>query len=138
MSRTVANASGDFSTRAATPTIAHSASGPHIDLTPHQSHDPDLVEDVRSALARHELAAERLQLGIPVSALDTAQWPKPSLWCSGWCIAAELPSSSAASTPATMPTGGGRREPTSGRARSSPRRPTPMRSSRCSAPLEPP
>lgn len=42
----------------------------HIDLTPHQSHDPDLVEDVRSALARHELAAERLQLGIPVSALD--------------------------------------------------------------------
>lgn len=41
----------------------------HVDLTPEQAHDPDLVGDVRSALALHELAAERLQLGIPVSAL---------------------------------------------------------------------
>ncbi|MGH3900149.1 MAG: putative bifunctional diguanylate cyclase/phosphodiesterase [Pseudonocardiaceae bacterium] len=42
----------------------------HVDLTPQQSHDPALVRDVRNALALHELAAEHLQLGIPVAALD--------------------------------------------------------------------
>jgi diguanylate cyclase (GGDEF)-like protein/PAS domain S-box-containing protein len=42
----------------------------HVDLTPQQSHDPDLVSDIASALAQTGLAAERLQLGIPVSALD--------------------------------------------------------------------
>ena len=42
----------------------------HVDLTPQQSHDPDLVSDIVSALAQTGFAAERLQLGIPVSALD--------------------------------------------------------------------
>jgi diguanylate cyclase (GGDEF)-like protein/PAS domain S-box-containing protein len=42
----------------------------HVDLTPQQSHDPDLVSAIVSALAQTGFAAERLQLGIPVSALD--------------------------------------------------------------------
>lgn len=42
----------------------------HVDLTPQQSHDPDLVADVLSTLEQAGLAAECLQLGIPVSALD--------------------------------------------------------------------
>lgn len=43
----------------------------HVDLTPQQSHDPELVAGVISALEQAGLAAERLQLGIPISALDT-------------------------------------------------------------------
>ena len=42
----------------------------HVDLTPQQSHDPDLVTDIASALTQTNLAAEHLQLGIPISALD--------------------------------------------------------------------
>jgi diguanylate cyclase (GGDEF)-like protein/PAS domain S-box-containing protein len=42
----------------------------HVDLTSQQSHDPDLVADIVSALAQTGFAAEHLQLGIPVSALD--------------------------------------------------------------------
>ena len=42
----------------------------HVDLTPQQSHDPDLVGIVRDVLAQTRLAADRLQLGIPVSVLD--------------------------------------------------------------------
>ncbi len=43
----------------------------HVDLTPQQSHDPDLVAGIVNALAQTGLAAERVQVGIPVSALDT-------------------------------------------------------------------
>lgn len=43
----------------------------HIDLTPQQSHDPDLATSIVSALTQTGFIAERLQLGIPVSALDT-------------------------------------------------------------------
>ncbi|MBV9012949.1 MAG: EAL domain-containing protein [Pseudonocardiales bacterium] len=42
----------------------------HVELTPQQSHDPDLVGIVRGALEQTGLAADRLQLGIPVSVLD--------------------------------------------------------------------
>jgi diguanylate cyclase (GGDEF)-like protein len=47
----------------------------HVDLTPQQSQDPDLVENVRCALEHAGLAAESLQLGIPVLALggDTCE-----------------------------------------------------------------
>jgi diguanylate cyclase (GGDEF)-like protein/PAS domain S-box-containing protein len=43
----------------------------HVDLTPQQSHDPDLVAGIVSALTQTGVAAECVQLGIPVSALDT-------------------------------------------------------------------
>jgi diguanylate cyclase (GGDEF)-like protein len=42
----------------------------HVELTPQQSHDPDLVAGIVSALAQTGLVAELVQLGIPVSALD--------------------------------------------------------------------
>lgn len=42
----------------------------HVALTPQQSHDPDLVAGVVSALEQTGLAAASLQLGVPVSALD--------------------------------------------------------------------
>jgi diguanylate cyclase (GGDEF)-like protein/PAS domain S-box-containing protein len=42
----------------------------HVDITPQQYCDPDLVGVVRDALEQAGLAPERLQLGIPVSALD--------------------------------------------------------------------
>lgn len=42
----------------------------HVALTPQQSHDPDLVAGVVSALEHTGLAAETLQFGVPVSALD--------------------------------------------------------------------
>jgi diguanylate cyclase (GGDEF)-like protein len=47
----------------------------HVDLTPQQSKDPDLVAGVRGALEHVGLAAESLQLGMPVSALgaDTGE-----------------------------------------------------------------
>lgn len=41
----------------------------HVDLTPQQSQDPDLVSSVRCALEHAGLAAESLQLGMPVLAL---------------------------------------------------------------------
>ncbi|MGH3974455.1 MAG: putative bifunctional diguanylate cyclase/phosphodiesterase [Pseudonocardiaceae bacterium] len=41
----------------------------HVALTPQQAHDPDLVAGVVGALKHTAFAAERLQLGIPVSAL---------------------------------------------------------------------
>lgn len=42
----------------------------HVDLTPQQGHDPDLVGIVRDALERTGLAADHLQLGIPVPVPD--------------------------------------------------------------------
>lgn len=42
----------------------------HVDITPPQSHDPGLGGFVRGVLEQTGLAADRLQLGIPVSALD--------------------------------------------------------------------
>jgi diguanylate cyclase (GGDEF)-like protein len=47
----------------------------HIDLTPQQSQDPDLVANVRCALEHAGLAAEDLQLGVPILALggDTCE-----------------------------------------------------------------
>ncbi|MGH4000406.1 MAG: EAL domain-containing protein, partial [Pseudonocardiaceae bacterium] len=47
----------------------------HVDLTPRQSQDPDLVAGVRCALEHAGLAAESLQLGMPVLALgaDTGE-----------------------------------------------------------------
>ncbi|MGH3886813.1 MAG: putative bifunctional diguanylate cyclase/phosphodiesterase [Pseudonocardiaceae bacterium] len=47
----------------------------HVDLTPRQSQDPDLVAGVRCALAHAGLGAESLQLGMPVLALgaDTGE-----------------------------------------------------------------
>jgi diguanylate cyclase (GGDEF)-like protein len=41
----------------------------HVDLTPQQSQDPDLVASIRGALEHAGLAAESLQLGMPVLAL---------------------------------------------------------------------
>jgi diguanylate cyclase (GGDEF)-like protein len=41
----------------------------HVDLTSHQSKDPDLVAGVRDALEHGRVGAESLQLGMPVSAL---------------------------------------------------------------------
>lgn len=41
----------------------------HVDLTPQQARDPDLVAGVVGELEHTAFAAERLQLGIPVSAL---------------------------------------------------------------------
>jgi diguanylate cyclase (GGDEF)-like protein/PAS domain S-box-containing protein len=43
----------------------------YADLTPRQSHDPDLVAGIRCALERAGLAPGSLQLGIPVLALGT-------------------------------------------------------------------
>ena len=42
----------------------------HVALTPQQAYDPDLVAGVVSTLEQTGLAAESLQLGVPVSALD--------------------------------------------------------------------
>jgi diguanylate cyclase (GGDEF)-like protein/PAS domain S-box-containing protein len=42
----------------------------HVALTPQQSYAPDLVAGVVSTLEQTGLAAESLQLGVPVSALD--------------------------------------------------------------------
>lgn len=42
----------------------------HVALTAQQSHDPDLVAGIVSALEQTGLAAESVQLGVPVSALD--------------------------------------------------------------------
>ncbi|MGB9279601.1 MAG: EAL domain-containing protein [Pseudonocardiaceae bacterium] len=42
----------------------------HVDLTPQQSQDPDLVAGIVSALTQTGCAAEYVQLGIPISALD--------------------------------------------------------------------
>lgn len=44
----------------------------HVDLTPQQSHDPDLAAGVVSALEQTGHDADRLQLGIPVSTLGVA------------------------------------------------------------------
>lgn len=43
----------------------------HVDLTPQQSHDPDLVAGVVNALAQTGVLAQHVQLGIPMPALDT-------------------------------------------------------------------
>ncbi len=47
----------------------------HVDLTPEQSRDPDLVAGVRCALEHSGLAAEHLQLGMPLLVLgaDTGE-----------------------------------------------------------------